>query len=65
MACNQLFEKGFLSHEKITKDNREAMESIHKGMEFVFSWYRNFPLDGSCQRLLKNGSFFHGKLSTC
>ena len=40
MACNQLFEKGFLSHEKITKDSREAMESIHKGMEYVFSWYR-------------------------
>ena len=38
-ACNKLFENGFLSHFKITEDNRTVLNSIQDGYSFFVDWY--------------------------
>ena len=37
-ACNKLFERGLLSHDKISLDNREVLESMENGFMFFAGW---------------------------
>ena len=37
-ACSQLFEKGFLSHNKITAMDSEVLENIDKGYSYFSQW---------------------------
>jgi len=37
-ACHNLFEKGFLSHEKIASLNSEAIQNIDTGYQYFASW---------------------------
>lgn len=37
-ACNKIFEKGYLSHSKITDMNSEVLTSIDEGYKFFVNW---------------------------
>ena len=37
-ACSQLFEKGFLSHSKITSMNSEVLKNIDEGYDYFSDW---------------------------
>lgn len=37
-ACNQLFEKGFLSHNKVCDVQCDVMKSIQKGYSYFEKW---------------------------
>ena len=37
-SCSQLFEKGFLSHNKITSMESEVLENIDKGYSYFSEW---------------------------
>ena len=37
-ACNLLFEKGFLSHSKVSSHDRQVLLNIKAGYQFFCSW---------------------------
>lgn len=37
-ACSQLFEKGFLSHNKVLDMNSSVLKSIDDGFTFFTNW---------------------------
>ena len=37
-ACNLLFEKGFLSHEKVSSMDSTVLQSISSGYQYFMSW---------------------------
>ena len=37
-ACSKIFEKGFLSHDKITSSSSEVLKSIDEGFTFFTNW---------------------------
>ncbi len=37
-ACNKLFERGFLSHERITSEHSQVLKNIDIGMSFFNKW---------------------------
>jgi hypothetical protein len=43
-ACNQLFEKGFLSHDKISTTNQQVLEQIETGLRFFTDRYRRLEV---------------------
>ncbi len=48
-ACNKLFERGFLSHDRVTSEHSQVLKNIDIGMSFFKEW-----LD-----CLKKGVFNH------
>ena len=36
-ACNRFYERGFLSHEKITDMNSDVLKSIDRGFHFLWT----------------------------
>lgn len=40
-ACNQLFEKGFLSHSKVCDIEGDALKSIEQGFAYFVKWYND------------------------
>ena len=46
-ACNQLFEQGFLSHEKVSADNTKVLDSIKMGYSFFSSWLKSLLDEGN------------------
>ena len=44
-ACNNLFEKGFLSSKQVSNTNREVICNIEKGFGFFTNW-----LDGIIEK---------------
>ena len=45
-ACNQLFEQGFLSHEKVSATNMEVLDNIKRGYNFFSKWLQSLPDEG-------------------
>lgn len=45
-ACHQLFETGFLSHEKITSLGSPVLQSIDKGYKYFTSWLSTLLREG-------------------
>lgn len=45
-ACNSMFEKGFLSHEKITSMDSDTLKSIEKGYQFFTDWLSQITVEG-------------------
>ena len=37
-ACNKLFERGLLSHERVTSEKCELLRNIDEGMSFFHKW---------------------------
>ena len=37
-ACNKLFEKGFLCHERIRNKDSEVLKNIQQGYSYFSSW---------------------------
>jgi len=37
-ACHLLFEKGFLSHQRVNNANSPVIQNIEKGMAFFEEW---------------------------
>ena len=48
-ACSQLFEKGFLSHSKITSMESEVLKNIDKGYGYFSDWLSSILQKGSAQ----------------
>ena len=46
-ACSQLFEKGFLSHSKITSMESEVLKNIDKGYDYFSEWLSSILKKGS------------------
>ncbi len=38
-ACNKLFERGFLSNDKVTEENLEILNNIHEGFKYFENWW--------------------------
>ena len=47
-ACNKLFEKGFLSHNRIMDVNSEVLQSINEGYRFFTTWMNQILEKGIC-----------------
>jgi len=45
-ACHNLFELGFLSHEKVTNMNSTVLKNIEKGYEYFSSWITTLLNEG-------------------
>jgi len=45
-ACHNLFEQGFLSHEKITDMESEVLKNISIGYEHFSSWLSTLLTEG-------------------
>ena len=45
-ACNLLFEKGFLCHEKICRMDSPVLQNISSGFEYFSSWISTLLLEG-------------------
>ena len=45
-ACNKLFENGFLSHSRITQNDRSVLHHIDNGYSFFVQWYNNLEPHG-------------------
>ena len=48
-VCSQLFEKGFLSHSKITWMESEVMKNIDKGYGYFSDWLSSILEKGLAQ----------------
>ena len=48
-ACSQLFDKGFLSHSKITSMESEVLKNIDKGYGYFSDWLSSILQKGSAQ----------------
>ena len=51
MACNKLFEGGFLSHEKIYANKRDVMENIDSGFNYFCDWFGALQYGGDFKPL--------------
>ena len=45
-ACNKLFERGFLSHDRITDMKSDVLKSIDEGFQFFVNWSNEILLNG-------------------
>ena len=45
-ACNQLFERGFLSHEKVSSRDSEVLGNIKMGYSFFSTWLKSLLDEG-------------------
>ena len=45
-ACNQLFERGFLSHDKVSIAKMEVLDNIIKGYKFFSGWFQSLLDEG-------------------
>ena len=45
-ACNQLFEKGFLSHDKVSGTDAKVLDSIKMGFSFFSTWLKSLLDEG-------------------
>ena len=45
-ACNKMFERGFLSHDRISDMNSEVLRSINEGFQFFVNWSNEILLNG-------------------
>ena len=53
-ACNKLFERGFLSHDRILDMNSEILRSIDEGFQFFVNWSNEILLNGKSSCILLN-----------
>ena len=37
-SCNKIFERGFLSHEKVKDENSQVLKNIQDGYKFFTDW---------------------------
>ena len=47
-ACNKMFEKGLLSHKRITSVDSEVLTSINTGFQYFVSWHKDLAAKGLC-----------------
>ena len=45
-ACNNLFEKGFLCHEKITSSDSTVLQNISNGYNYFTTWLSTLLSEG-------------------
>ncbi len=45
-ACNSIFEKGFLSHKKVSIDEQEVLKNIQQGFAFYSGWLKSILDEG-------------------
>lgn len=45
-ACNFMFEKGFLSHSKVSSQETEVLSNIQKGFSFYSDWLSSILNEG-------------------
>ena len=50
-ACNKIFEKGLLSHKRITSVDSEILTSIKTGFHYFVSWHKDLAAKGLCSGL--------------
>ena len=48
-ACNRIFEKGFLCHEKICDTDSPVLHSISTGFSYFLKWHKK--LSKKCRHL--------------
>jgi len=46
-ACNLIFEKGFLSHEKVTSMDSNVLQNISNGYQYFTSWLSTLLSEGT------------------
>jgi len=46
-ACNKIFEKGLLSHEKVCDPSSKVINSIKQGFAFFTEWHAGLSKDGT------------------
>ena len=51
-ACNKMFEKGLLSHEKVCTIDSKVMQSIQEGYSFFVNWHESLSKHGKCLYVL-------------
>ena len=51
-ACNKLFERGLLSHEKVDDMNCEVIQLINKGFQFFTDWMNKILEEGMTHKLV-------------
>ena len=49
-ACNKIFERGLLSHDKLCDMNSKVIGSIKEGFSYLVKWHAS---------LSKNGKYFY------
>ena len=47
-ACNKVFEKGLLSHKRVTSVNSKVLTSINTGFQYFVSWHKDLADTGLC-----------------
>ena len=47
-ACNNLFERGFLSHKKVATVDCEVLSNISKGLQFFQRWLDDIYAKSKC-----------------
>ena len=47
-ACKKIFERGFLSHDKVCDPNCKVIRSIKEGFSFFMEWHASLSKDGKC-----------------
>jgi len=52
-ACNLLFEKGFLSHEKVTSVECNVLQNISKGYQYYTSWLSTLLTEGTSNNIVQ------------
>ena len=46
MACNKIFERGLLSHDKITTEDLHVIENIEEGYRYFEKWWESLDQGG-------------------
>jgi len=46
-ACNLIFERGFLCHEKVTGMDSSVLKNISNGFDYFSSWISNLLSEGT------------------
>jgi len=60
IACNLLFEQGFLSHDRVRGTDSDVIKNINRGYEYFSKWIDGILEKGMCivQCVVYNRKFF-------
>ena len=53
-ACNKIFERGLLSHEKILSEDSEVLKNIDEGYAFFLNWVESLQKKGNNKLFINN-----------
>ena len=52
-ACSKIFEKGLLSHDRVTDTNCAILKSIREGYDFFIKWHHSLTEAGKPKPISK------------